>query len=90
MPTLFKGIKPKKDIRKTTLTPGQYLDWVTMWDDQIKICWDHDQMDLALDFYRNRTNESNELGSETKKWGNMKLTESSGEGAGQSQSKPGH
>ena len=32
-------------------------------------------MDLALDFYRNRINEANELGSETKKWGDMKLTE---------------
>ena len=69
----FKGIKPKKDVGKTTLIPGQYLDRATTWDDQIKICRDHDQTDLALDFFRNRIKEANELGSE--KWGDMKLTE---------------
>ena len=75
MLTPFKGIKPKKDVGKTTLIPGQYLDRATTWDDQIKICRDHDQTDLALDFFRNRIKEANELGSETKKWGDMKLTE---------------
>jgi hypothetical protein len=74
MLTPFKGIKPKKDVGETTLTPG-HLDRATTWEDQIKICRDNDQMDLALDFYRNRINEANELGSETKKWGDMKLTE---------------
>ena len=71
----FKGIKPKKDVGKTTLIPGQHLDRATTWDDQIKICRDNDQTDLALDFFRNRIKEANELGSETKKWGDMKLTE---------------
>ena len=69
----FKGIKPKKDVGETTLIPGQYLDRATTWDDQIKICRDNDQTDLALDFYRNRIKEANEQGSE--KWGDMKLTE---------------
>ena len=73
MLTPFKGIKPKKDVGETTLIPGQSLDRATTWDDQIKICRDNDQMDLALDFYRNRIIEANKLGSE--KWGDMKLTE---------------
>ena len=42
MLTPFKGIKPKKDVRKTDLIPGQYLDQATTWDDQIGICREHD------------------------------------------------
>ena len=35
MLSLFKANKPKKNIRKTDLLPGQYLDQGLSWEDQI-------------------------------------------------------
>ena len=71
---LLKGHKSKKgkDVGATSLVPGQFLDRALTWEDQVKLCKDHDNMDLALDIYRNRIAELNKLGTDANKWGDMK------------------
>ena len=82
MISLFKGSKYKNDAGKTDLLRGQYLDPGLTWEDQITICREHDQMDLALDIFRNRIAKSNKLGTSPTKWGDMKLADLEKEQAG--------
>ena len=84
MLSIFKGNRSKKgkDVGKTNLVPGQFLDRALTWIDQIKICEEHDRMDLALDICRNRIAESNKLGTTPSKWGDMKPADLEKEQAG--------
>ena len=43
-----------KNVGKTTVAPGQFLERANTWNDQIQIYIDNKEMDLALDVYRLR------------------------------------